>query len=230
MTISAELSGALRYCGDIRGERLELPDVYEFWLDACSMMDADLQITEAWRNMAAAPLEITEQDQALGALPPYSFELGVDYRSRTSLDAKWRTLEVVAAERVADAERRGGYAIGFYGQPRRVLLSFDPANYEFQLWSVSTGAVDRSNPAEVSGLPETYAPLRKLLTAHFALPHCKYDTETFNQLMGVIETGLKVWMPKWEKFKDKPVKREGSRRPGYKASRGLRRARRRLGY
>jgi len=218
MTISAELSGALRYCGDIRGEHIELPDLWEFYLDSCATLDADLQISESWRNASVRSIDISEREQSLGALENLAFEIGLDYRKAGS-DDRWITLQIVAPERVSDAEKLGQYAASFYGHPRNVILSFDPLDYEFRLWSVSSQPAERANENEVSGLPETFAPLRKLLTAHKALPHCGHDELTFNRLEKVILRELAIWEPRWERFKNKPLKREGSRRPGFKAQR-----------
>jgi hypothetical protein len=217
MTISAELSGALRYCGDIRGERIHLPDLYTSWLNSCLLLDADLEISESWRQVTVRDLDIAEREQSLASQPNFAFEIGLDYRAIGSEDP-WKTLQIVAPERVADAESRGEYVASFYGQPRKVILSFDPVSYEFRLWSVS-GTADRGSLSEVSGLPETYRPLRELLTAHERLADCRYDADTYDRYMDVIKDKLQIWMPRWERFKNKPLKREGSRRPGFKSSR-----------
>jgi hypothetical protein len=233
MTISSELSGALRYCGDIRAERIPLPDLYEFYLDSCLTLDADLQLSESWRSLRVTPIEIDEQEQSLGSLENFAFEVGLDYRVAGTSDP-WQTVRIVAPERVSDVAdysawfgqgiwvATGARAASFYGEPRNVILSFDPADFEFRLWWVSSSATDRSNQAEVSGLPETYAPLRKLLTAHKALPHCGHDEATYSNLESVILRELAIWQPRWERFRNKPLKREGSRSPGYK--RTMRRA------
>lgn len=228
MTISAELSGALRYCGDIRGERIELPDLWEFYLDSCATLDADLQLSESWRRLSVAAIDISQQEQPLPSLENFAYEVGLDYRLAGS-DDRWRTVQIVAPERVSDVANISSWfttgpwsvqsnsrAASFYGEPRSVILSFDPSPYEFRLWSVSSLLADRTNPDEVSGLPETFAPLRKLLTAHKALPHCGHDELTFDRLEKVILRELEIWEPRWERFKNKPLKREGSRRPGYK--------------
>ncbi len=221
MTISSELSGALRYCGDTRGERIELPDLWEFYLDSCASLDADLQITESWRQASVRDLVVTDREQTLNSLENFAFEIGLDYRKAGS-DDRWRTLQVVAPERVSDAEKLGQNVASFYGQPRNLILSFDPDDYEFRLWTVSSASGQRTNPDEVSGLPETYAPLRKLLTAHKALPHCGHDEISFDRLEKVILRELAIWEPRWQKFKHKPLKREGSRRPGFKSRRSSR--------
>jgi hypothetical protein len=227
MSISSELSGALRYCGDIRAGGVDLPTLYEFYLDSCLTMDADLQLSESWRQLRVSPLVITDREQPLGSLEDFAFEVGLDYRAAGSED-RWRTVQIVAPERVSDVEDirawfgrgwwcgTGTRAASFYGEPRNVILSFDPTGFEFRLWWVSSSAADRSNQDEVSGLPETYAPLRKLLTAHKALPQCGHDETTYERLESVILRELSIWQPRWERFKNKPLKREGSRRPGYK--------------
>jgi hypothetical protein len=216
MTISAELAGALRYCGDIRGERIELPDLWEFYLDSCATMDADLQISESWRQLSVRDIGISEREQSLASIENFAFEVGLDYRVSGS-DDRWITLPIVAPERVSDEEELNHFVASFYGHPRNVILSFDPTNYEFRLWSVSSQPAERANANEVSGLPETFAPLRKLLTAHKALPHCGHDEATFDRLEKVILRELEIWEPRWERFKNKPRKREGSRRPGFKS-------------
>lgn len=226
MTISAELAGALRYCGDVRDDRVALPDLWEFYLDSCMLLDADLQISESWRQLTPTPLQIDERVQNLGSVEDFAFEIGIDYR-RSGSDDAWRTLDVVAPEKVSDQERIGKRVISFFGQPRKVILSFDPAGYEFQLWYVSSRATQRADQNQISGLPETYAPLRKLLTAHKALPHCGHDAVTHDRLEKVILRELAIWQPRWDRFRNKPLKREADRRLGYKrATRGRRSIRR----
>lgn len=224
-TISEELAGALRYCGDIRGERVALPDLWSFYLDSCLTLDADLQISESWRNLAPRPLNVTAREQTLGSLENFAFEVGLDYRAGS--EDVWRTLTIVAPERVSDLERQNLHAASFYGVPRNLILSFDPLDYEFRLWTVSSAPAGRENEDEVSGLPETFAPLRSLLTAHKALPHCGHDEVMFNRLEQVILRELAMWQPRWERFRSKPLKREGTRRPGFKRMRLARRRTRR---
>jgi hypothetical protein len=174
MTISSELSGALRYCGDVEGDRVALPTLYEFYLDSCLTMDADLQLSESWRQLRVVPLVITDQEQPLGSLENFAFEVGLDYRVAGSSD-QWRTVQIVAPERVSDVADYAGWfgqglwigtgkpAASFYGEPRNVMLSFDPTHYEFQaVVGVVERGRDRSNQDEVSGLPETYAPLAQI--------------------------------------------------------------------
>lgn len=239
MTISSELSGALRYCGDIEGERIPLPTLYEFWLDSCSTMDADLQLSQSWRNVQLSPVfQIALREQVLPAIQGVdpAFEVGLDYRL-AGTNNPWRTVQIVAPERVSDVESMSGWFLeagwsrqsssrvaAFYGFPRNIILSFDPALYEFRLWYVPSTAGDRSNVNEgASGLPETYAPLRKVLTAHKALPQCGYDDVTFKRLNDVILRELAIWQPRWDRYKDKRPKREGTRRPGFKRASRFRR-------
>src|SRR5919205_689943 len=178
MTISAELSGALRYCGDIRRQEIELPDLWEFYLDSCALLDADLQISESWRQLVPRNLDVVAREQSLATIENFAFEVGLDYRDAGSND-RWRTLEIVAPERVSDAEVLNQHVASFYGQPRNLILSFDPFQFEFRIWTVSSHAAERASMDEISGLPEVFAPLRKLLTAHKALPHCGHDEVTF---------------------------------------------------
>lgn len=231
ITVSTELAGAQRYCGDTKGERVDLPTLFGFWLDACALLDADLQITESWRGATFRELPIDSREQSLSSIENFTFEIGLDYRAQGSSD-RFVTLHAVAPERVADAEGRGEKAVAFYGVPRSVILSFDPAGYEFRLWYVpsTTARADMAAAAvaaEGSGLPEVFRPYREALAAHAALPHAGHDAETYKNLMGVVVGVIAMWEPRWRRFKDKPIKREGTRRPGYRASQGSRRIPRR---
>lgn len=231
MTISAELSGALRYCGDIEGERINLPDLYQSWLNACALLDADLQLSPSWRNLLVTPaFQIGQQEQPLPQIENFSFEVGLDRRAVGVSTNPWRTVSIVAPERVSDAQSIGtwfaqaGYlqssanVASFYGEPRNIILGFDPSPYEFRLWYVPQTPADRTNQSGLSGLPETYAPLRSLLTAHERLVDCKYEDAIHDRYERVILQKLAIWQPTWGRFKNKPLKREGSRRPGYKAT------------
>lgn len=232
MTISAELSGALRYCGHIGDETITLPTLYKFYLDACLLMDADLEFSESFRQLKVSDtFSIDNKEQSLTMIAPYDLEIGLDYRLAGSTD-RWRRVQIVAPERVTRQDLiRDWFATGwwigdnasrvgsFYGQnPRHVILSFEPAPYEFRLWSVPAAPADRSNQNEESGLPAMYAPLRELLTANAALPHCEHDEVMYERLQSVIDKMLAIWQPRWERFKNRPLKREGSRRPGFRRS------------
>lgn len=216
-TVSQELSGALRYAGDVRGERIEMPDLFEFWLDGCAALDADVQFSESWRKLQMRTVQIARREQLLTTVEGFAFEVGLDFRKRGSAD-RWRTLDVVAPERASDAEGLDRPAVSFYGLPRSVILSFEPDGYEFRLWYVAAAPTEVEALTEEPALNPTFAPLRKLLAAHSALPHAGHDDTTHARLERVILRGLEIWMPRWRRFAEKPLKREGSRSPGHRAT------------
>jgi hypothetical protein len=218
-SISSIMSGALRYAGDLRGEMVALPDVFAFYEDSRAELEADIQFSESFRQLQTAAVAPAGRDFALNVEDDFAFEVGVDFRAAGS--QRWETLHVVAPERIADAEVQGLRRCSFYGEPRSMMLSFDPDGFEFQLRYVSTSAEEEDPEGETS-FPAVYVAMLKLLTGHKILPHCDHDDAKYQRLMGVIQTELSIWQPRWKRFVERPLKREGQRAVGF---RNLRRGR-----
>lgn len=221
-SVSSIMAGALRYAGDLRGEAVDLPDVFDFYEDSRAELEADLSFSESFRRLSVMPVAPAGRDFPLGIEEDFSFEVGADFRPAGS--QRWETLHVVAPERIADAEAQGLRRCSFYGEPRQMMLSFDPDNYEFQLRYVSTSEGEDDPDGEAS-FPAAYVAMLKLLTAHKILPHCgHHDEGKYQRLMGVIQTELAIWQPRWKRFVERPLKREGQRAVGFRALRRRRRS------
>jgi hypothetical protein len=226
-SISQIIAGALRYAGDLRGERVSLPDAFEFYNDSRGECDADLQFSESWRNVVGVPVVAAGRDFPVAVESDYDFEVGADFRLAGS--QMWETLNVVAPERIADAEGQGLKRCSFYGEPRSMLLSFEPEGYEFQLRYVANGRQSEEDPEGETSFPKVFVNRLKLLTAHKILPHTGHDETTYKRLMDVIQTGLTMNEPRWRRFCQRPLKREGTRAVGFKAKHNRPGARSRVG-